>query len=314
MERRNKPSAIPVEPSVPTPTADISSDNSSITGRLPTGETVTILLHGATVTSWKSASGAEHLWLSEKAILDGSKPVRGGIPLVFPVFGPPPKSGHPTSSLSQHGFARSSRWEYLGKSTSESKGSTGADDSIQLDFGLGTSEASKSWPYQFGLQYSVTLSAASLRTNLVVRNEGKEGFDFQCLLHTYLRVKDISGVSVKGLNAPFTEKAVSPPSTNAASAEPITIGKEVDRVYTSVPKDSTITVAEGTAPRFEITRENLDDVVVWNPWIEKSAGMGDFAPKDGYKTMLCVEAGVVKDWQKLEAGETFEGGQIIKAF
>lgn len=35
---------------------------------LPTGETAEILLHGATVISWK-IGGEEKLWLSEKAVL-----------------------------------------------------------------------------------------------------------------------------------------------------------------------------------------------------------------------------------------------------
>ena len=39
--------------------------------------------------------------------------------------------------------------------------------------------------------------------------------------------------------------------------------------------------------------------------------MSDFAPKQGYKNMICVEAGAVRGWQKLEAGETWEGGQLI---
>jgi glucose-6-phosphate 1-epimerase len=54
----------------------------------------------------------------------------------------------------------------------------------------------------------------------------------------------------------------------------------------------------------------LNEVVVWNPWVDAKS-MGDFAPADGYKQMICVEAGAVKGWQKLEAGETWEGGQII---
>ena len=41
-----------------------------------------IHLHGATVISW-CVNGKELLFLSSKAWLDGSKPIRGGIPLVF---------------------------------------------------------------------------------------------------------------------------------------------------------------------------------------------------------------------------------------
>ena len=85
MERSKKPAAIPVSPTIPTPQVSISEDNSSVSASLPTGESVQVLLHGATVISWKSANGKENLFLSSKALLDGSKPVRGGIPLVFPV-------------------------------------------------------------------------------------------------------------------------------------------------------------------------------------------------------------------------------------
>ena len=85
MDRPKKPAAIPVSPLAPTPQVAISEDNSRVTASLPTGERVEILLYGATVISWKSANGKENLFLSEKAHLDGSKPVRGGIPIVFPV-------------------------------------------------------------------------------------------------------------------------------------------------------------------------------------------------------------------------------------
>ena len=86
MDRPKKPSAIPVSPTIPTPNVSISQDNSRVTASLPTGESVEVLLYGATVISWKS-KGRENLFLSSKAHLDGSKAVRGGIPLVFPVSG-----------------------------------------------------------------------------------------------------------------------------------------------------------------------------------------------------------------------------------
>lgn len=85
VERSNKPSAIPVTPLAPSPLVDISDDNSRVIALLPSGERAEVLLFGATVISWKSANGKENLFLSEKAALDGSKAVRGGIPVVFPV-------------------------------------------------------------------------------------------------------------------------------------------------------------------------------------------------------------------------------------
>lgn len=115
------------------------------------------------------------------------------------MFGPPP-SNHATSSLSQHGFARNCKWEFLGKSTSESGAlSKGGDDCVKLDFGLGSSNldasSRKAWPYDFALVYSVTLGRDRLQTTLHVQNKGKEAFEFQMLLHTYLKIKVSFSVS-----------------------------------------------------------------------------------------------------------------------
>lgn len=92
----------------------------------------------------------------------------------------------------------------------------------------------------------------------------------------------------------------------------MTITGETDRIYTPVKGPShPVVVSDGGKPRFTVVRDNLDDVVVWNPWVDKAAGMGDFAPKDGYKSFVCVEAGSVKGWQKLDKGDAFEGAQTI---
>lgn len=89
VDRPNKPTALAATPGLP-PQAQvaISDDNSRVTATLPSGESVDVLLHGATVLSWKDSAGAERLFLSEATKLDGSKAVRGGIPLVFPVSFP----------------------------------------------------------------------------------------------------------------------------------------------------------------------------------------------------------------------------------
>ena len=109
------------------------------------------------------------------------------------VFGAPPKD-HATKDLPQHGFARAVRWEYLGKSSSESSARGAADSAVKLDFLLDSSSLpdkfKKAWPYDFGLTYNVTLSPEGLQTMLSVQNSGAS-FDFQVLMHTYLRV-DVS--------------------------------------------------------------------------------------------------------------------------
>ncbi|MCJ1471766.1 hypothetical protein MMC13_000406 [Lambiella insularis] len=316
VERKDKPSNIPISPLMPTPQVSISDDNTRVIATLPTGDRVEVLLYGATVISWRSGNGKENLFLSEEAHLDGSKAVRGGIPVVFPLFGAP-QSGHETGKLSQHGFARSSRWEYLGKSSSESTSipGMGGDSSVKLDFGLSEgiidSKAQSAWNHKFGLTYSITLSTGELSTSLAVSNTETSSWEFQVLFHTYLKIDDISKVSITGLEELQYVDRVSGEKQATAQQTSITFRKETDRVYTKAEKP--ITVLENDKPRFKVKRDALSDVVVWNPWEEKAKGMADFAPADGYKSMVCVEAGSVGQWMTLEGGDTWEGGQRIKA-
>jgi glucose-6-phosphate 1-epimerase len=120
-------------------------------------------------------------------------------------------------------------------------------------------------------------------------------------------------VTIAGLDdSKYIDKVASASKTESNSA--ISITGETDRVYTPAKGPGySVIVNEGGKQVFEIVRDNLDNVVVWNPWAEKANSMGDFEPKDGFKQMICVEAGQVSGWQKLEAGETFEGSQIIRS-
>jgi glucose-6-phosphate 1-epimerase len=336
MERRNKPSALPTSPTLPQPS--IALRDNILTAQLPNlPDSVTVNLYGATVTSWiSSPSGTEQLFLSTAAKLDGSKPIRGGIPLVFPVFGPPPKT-HATKDLPQHGFARNSYWEFLGSSSSESFG-TKSDDSLKLDFGLSggmlDDAIRKKWPYEFGLVYSVTLSKGSLEVGMHLQNKGDTGFEFQTLFHTYFRVKvrclpttpchlmvltndqDISTTTITGLaSAPYIDKVRSGQKFTE-SADPLKLTSETDRVYTTPTPSSGIlpplSILENGKPKITITRDGLPDVTVWNQWEEKAKGMADFEPKDGWKGYICVEPGNVSGWTKLEAGDAWEGSCVLE--
>ena len=44
----------------------------------------------------------EQLFVSKRSVFDGKKAIRGGVPFVFPIFGP-------SAVMPQHGFARISR-------------------------------------------------------------------------------------------------------------------------------------------------------------------------------------------------------------
>lgn len=264
---------------------------------------VQILKYGANVLSWV-VNGRDHLWVSEKAITDGTKAVRGGIPLVFPVFGKTTGQGHATSQLPQHGFARTSEWEFLG-----------SPDEQTAQFGLGpenlSKEAAEAWPYNFTLIYTVRLTNdSSLETELSVENTDKKPFEFNQLFHTYFKVQNIAHVEVDGLQAVnVTDKIEC--TGYIKKPGPISIHEETDRVYRDEPGTVAITVDKKPYVTIERSSE-VCDVVVWNPWNDKAQDLTDFYPKDAYKQMICVEVGSVGKFTELAPGKKWNAKQTLK--
>ncbi|CAK7898458.1 glucose-6-phosphate 1-epimerase [[Candida] anglica] len=272
------------------------------------GSVVKILKYGATVTSWTTSDGKEQLWLSSAAKLDGSKPVRGGIPLVFPIFGKCQDETHPTFKLPQHGFARNSVWEFLGQT---------AANPLTVEFALSPEQVSNDltnlWgdgQNDFTLIYTIQLNESSLKTQIEVENAGKREFEFKWLFHTYFAVPDITDVLVTNFtDAKCYDQLLA--EEYSEKAPMISFHEEFDRIYKGVDQDKVAQIVELGKVLHNVKRTNLPDCVVWNPWIKKSAGMADFAPKDGYKNMLCIEPGHVDSFIKLSGGEKWTAAQEL---
>jgi len=52
----------------------------------PRGASAVVSSFGGQVLSWITPDGRERLFLSDRAVFDGSVPIRGGIPVCFPQF------------------------------------------------------------------------------------------------------------------------------------------------------------------------------------------------------------------------------------
>lgn len=264
---------------------------------------VEILKFGATVISWL-LKGEEQLWLSTGAKLDGSKAIRGGIPLVFPVFGK--KDSGPTAQLPQHGFARNSTWEFLGQTKEEP---------LSVQFALSPEQVSPDvlalWPgNDFTLILTIALGEDSLKTTIEVENVDDHSWEFNWLFHTYLRVEDIEDTMVSNLPGELCYDQLLKQSYQERLPV-VTFHEEVDRIYQQVPESKLLQVVAMGQPIHTLQREGLPDAVVWNPWVEKSGGMADFLPKDGYKNMVCVEPGYVHEFKTLAPGEKWTGSQLL---
>src|SRR5438552_8475219 len=61
-----------------------------------------VYLHGACVTRYQPAGQPPLLFCSQTSKYETGKAIRGGVPIIFPWFGPHPTDPH----KGQHGFAR----------------------------------------------------------------------------------------------------------------------------------------------------------------------------------------------------------------
>ena len=267
--------------------------------------------YGATVLSF-SIKERQVLFQSEKAVLDGSKAIRGGIPLVFPMFGPG------DGTLPQHGFARTSMWKVEHET----------DSLVVLSLSFQDALSSDAWKYPFKLEYTIRLSlddGGALITSMRIMNVGlvgEDAFEFQCLQHTYIEVPDISKVSVLGLEGASYINQLSKGAVEKLLREPLKINQEVDWIFTGnsppgSPYDKVI-VSLGEGNQGVLTRRSFHvasvqmpcDAVVWNPWIEKSKKMSDFGDEE-YRRMICVEPGNVSRKDILKGGQDAVLTQVL---
>jgi D-hexose-6-phosphate mutarotase len=235
-----------------------------------------IAMQGAHLMHFQPTGQAPLIWLSPEAKLSPGKSIRGGVPVCWPWFG-----AHATdAALPAHGFARTVPWrlnqlQQLG------------DGRIRLEFELIQSAATRAqWPQPCSVRNIITIGR-TLQHELLTTNLGSAPMVLSEALHTYFQVGDIRRVSVNGLEGcDYLDKVRD--FARETQHGPLRFGAEVDRIYLDAPA-----VTEIRDPlmqrRIVIRSGGSRSTVVWNPWQEKAARMGDMGT-DGYRHMLCVES------------------------
>jgi D-hexose-6-phosphate mutarotase len=234
-----------------------------------------VYLHGAHVTAWQPTGHDPVIWMSRASQWSATKPIRGGVPICFPWFGP-----HPTdTSAPAHGFARLADWTLV-----EARDVAGATHLV-LELAP-AAPPSALRPYTFTARYRVTVGS-SLTLSLEVLNTGTDAFPFEEALHTYFAVQDIRGVHISGLEeADYLDKVGGTTKRNQGR-DPIRFTGETDRVY--LQTQATCTIHDpGLRRRIVVAKDASDATVVWNPWVAKAAAMPDFGD-DEWPGMVCVE-------------------------
>ena len=260
--------------------------------------TARMALQGAQVLAWQPQNTPPVLWLSDTAVFQPGRAVRGGIPVCWPWFGDLP--GH-----SAHGLVRTRLWDLR---------ETGLDASGQVCLRLGLQDDAITravWEHAFDLELQVTVGT-TLHLVLTTRNTGSKSFTLTEALHTYFSVGDIRQTTVQGLDgAHYLDKLQG--YAPAQQSGPVHFTGETDRVYLNTQADCVIDDASQNR-RITVAKSGSHCTVVWNPWVEREKALGDM-PCGSYQRMVCVEtANAGAEVITVAPGESHALSAIINSF
>lgn len=247
-----------------------------------------VYLHGAQVTHFEKKKEPPVLFMSQLSRFDEGSAIRGGIPIVFPWFGP--REGQPA-----HGFARLQLWD-LREVTQTPSGA------VTLRLSLPESP-SAALIQKFSADYSITIGK-TLAAELTVTNPSdSQDFTFEACLHSYFVVGDINAVSITGLKGVDYLDHTENFARKTERAEHIKISQETDRIY--LDTTGPVEIHDSNLKRrILIEKSGSHSTVVWNPWVDKAEQMPDFGG-DEYQKMVCVESGnVAENRVTLPAGKS----------
>jgi glucose-6-phosphate 1-epimerase len=263
--------------------------------------TAEIYLHGAHLTHFQPKGAQPVLFMSAESLFEANKPIRGGVPVIFPWFGP--RAGAPESPM--HGLVRTRSWQ-LESSEVQS------DGRVRVVLRIASDPSTLAvWPHAFRLRMSFWIGR-SLEMELEVSNPGDQSWTFEEALHTYFRVGDVREIGIEGLDdVEYIDKTDSL-KRKRQPAGAIRITAETDRIYTDTR--STCTIHDPVLKRtLTIEKDNSGTTVVWNPWIAKSRAMADFGDEE-WPGMVCIEtANVGAGAVRLDPGQSHRLRTLIRA-
>jgi glucose-6-phosphate 1-epimerase len=249
--------------------------------RTPQAE-ATVYLHGAHVTHYQPAGDAPMLFASASSRFQAGHPIRGGVPIVFPWFGP----CRDDASAPMHGFARIAEW-CLTAAQQEAEGS------VVLTLGVDDTLATHAvWPHAYAASYTIRIGKA-LDLTLDIANRSDRPVVYEEALHTYLAVRDIGAVAIRGLAGLAYIDKTDAMRRKVQESDPLRIAGETDRVYLGA-RDTCIVEDAAAGRRLIVKQRGAEATVVWNPWIAKAKAMPDFGD-DEWRRMLCIETANAAD-------------------
>ena len=259
-----------------------------------------IFQQGAHIAHWAVRGRKPVLFMSSKSFLAPGKPIRGGVPIIFPWFGP--RSGDKPGPA--HGFARTALWSVESTSLLNS-------GAVEIAFSLAADQASRALGFDdFAVRFTAIIGT-ELSMSLDVSNRSQAPFVFEEALHTYFAVSSVREIAVHGLEGTTYIDKTDAFSRKVQPDEPVRIGKETDQVH--LDSTAACVISDPTwGRRIVLSKTGSNSTVVWNPWIAKTATLEDMA-LDEWQAMICVEtANVAGNAVTLPAGDSHNLTATIK--
>lgn len=244
-----------------------------ITTRLATAH---LYLHGAHVTHFQPVGSGPLIFLSTASKFTPEKAIRGGVPVIFPWFGP-----HATDpTLPMHGFARTAEWEVESVELAP-------DQTCRAVLRLVSNEQTRAlWPHDFILRFRLTVGR-KLEMSLEVENWSGGPFSYEEALHTYLAIRDVHQTGVIGLQGTEYIDKVDLFSRKREQPAAVRFTGETDRVYLNTTALCTVDDA-AAGRRLTVSKSGSGTTVVWNPWEAKAKALADLGD-DEWLRFVCVE-------------------------
>lgn len=231
------------------------------------------------------------LFLSDLAIYESGKVIRGGLPICWPWFAEDIKG----KDLPAHGFVRDQQWQIVKTQKLD-------DGSTKVILEISHNQYSlKLWPYKFKLQIAIIVGS-SLIVELTTVNLDDKPFTISQALHSYLAIGDVNKIEVTGLDGlSYIDKTAD--FTERNQRGDVVVDGMIDRIYQDVEDDVLL-----NDPVFDrkirVSSQGSNTFVVWNPGEKAAATMIDLAD-DGYKEFVCIEAAnTADDKVTIVAGES----------
>jgi galactose mutarotase-like enzyme len=164
------------------------------------------------------------LFLDESTLVDPSKSVRGGIPILFPIAGKLPGDRYEIDgrsfTMKQHGFARNLPWTVVDESTSHG---------ASVTLGLESDETTRAqYPFDFALRFTYRLRGNTLTVEQRFENRGSAPMPIQPGLHPYFFLRDATKSAAR-IDSDATHGFDNVAGQEVTVTQPIALaGREVD--------------------------------------------------------------------------------------